>query len=100
MMKSGLRMRPVFHWRPHRICAHVSLCVLALLLERMAEIRTGDTWRNLRAQLNSVKVVEYRRSGAQIRQTTDLRPEVSRLLRQLQVSPPPKLHDVRAEPSA
>ncbi len=99
-MKSGLRMRPLFHWRPHRICAHISLCVLALLLERMAEIRSGDTWRNLRAQLNTVKVVEYQRSSARIRQTTDLRPEVARLLKQLKVPPPPKLHDVRTEPTA
>ena len=30
-MKSGLRMRPVYHWTPHRIRAHVMLCVLGLL---------------------------------------------------------------------
>src|SRR5438128_285581 len=36
VMKSGLRTRPMHHWRPHRICAHVRLCVLALLLERVA----------------------------------------------------------------
>jgi transposase len=30
-MKSGLRMCPVFHWAPHRIEAHIKLCVLALL---------------------------------------------------------------------
>lgn len=99
-MKSGLRTRPVFHWKPHRICAHVSLCVLALLLERVAEIRCGDTWRNLRAQLNTVKVVEYERSGARIHQTTELRPGVDRLLHQLQVPPPPKIHNVRAEGTA
>ena len=33
-MKSGLRTRPIYHWTPHRICAHISLCVLAHLLER------------------------------------------------------------------
>jgi transposase len=58
-MKSGLRMRPVYHWAPHRIEAHIKLCVLALLLERVAEIRAGDTWRNLIAQLDTIKVVEY-----------------------------------------
>jgi hypothetical protein len=41
-MKSGLRTRPVFHYRPWRIQAHVSLSVLALLLQRVAEIRIGD----------------------------------------------------------
>jgi transposase len=40
-LKSGLKMRPVFHYRPWRIQAHVSIAVLALLLERIAEIRTG-----------------------------------------------------------
>jgi len=95
-MKSGLRMRPVFHWAPHRIESHVKLCVLALLLERIAEIRSGDTWRNLVAQLDTIKVVEYTRAGARIHQTTELRGSVIRLLQQLGVPPPPKLHQVEA----
>ena len=36
---TGLRIRPVYHWTAHRITSHVKLCVLALLLERAAEIR-------------------------------------------------------------
>ena len=93
-MKSGLRMRPVFHWAPHRIEAHVKLCVLALLLERIAEIRAGDSWRNVVAQLETIKVVEYTRGTARIRQTTELRPSVATLLQHLEVPPPPRLHDV------
>ena len=31
-MKGGLRMRPVFHWAPHRIHAHIAITVLSLLL--------------------------------------------------------------------
>jgi hypothetical protein len=95
-MKSGLRMRPLFHRLPHRIEAHVKLCVLALLLERVAEIRGGDTWRNLVAQLDTIKVVEYLRAGARIRQTSAVRPKVSQILRKLGVPEPPKLH--RVEP--
>src|SRR5207342_3199266 len=49
-LKSGLRMRPVFHRLAARIQAHVSISVLALLLERIIEIRAGDTWRNVSAQ--------------------------------------------------
>ena len=36
-LKSGLKLRPVYHRAPHRIHAHVALTVFALLLERMAE---------------------------------------------------------------
>jgi transposase len=93
-MKSGLRTRPVFHWKPHRICAHVSLCVLALLLERIAEIRCGDTWRNAVAVLDTVKVVEYERNGARILQTTELRGEVRKLLAKLKIDTPPMIHRV------
>lgn len=98
-MKSGLRMRPLFHRLPHRIEAHVKLCVLALLLERIAEIRAGDTWRNILAQLDTIKVVEYLRGGARIRQTTQLRPTVAQLLKKLGIAAPPKLHHVGATQS-
>ena len=42
-MKSGLNLRPVFHWAPHRIHAHVAITVLSLLLERAAEHACGDS---------------------------------------------------------
>jgi len=99
-IKSGLRTRPVFHWKPHRISAHVSLCVLALLIERIVEIRTGQTWRNVRAQLDTIKVVEYQRGAAVVRQTTELRDDVEALLRLLKIDPPPRLHSVAAAPAS
>lgn len=37
--------------REHRICAHVQLQWLALLLLRVAETTVGDTWRNIRNEL-------------------------------------------------
>lgn len=63
MKTTGLRIRPVSHWTAHRIVSHVKLWVLALLLERVAEIRTGDTWRNLRLPLDEIKAVRYRVQG-------------------------------------
>lgn len=84
-MKSGLRTRPIVLWTPHRISSHISLCVLALLLEGVDERRTGDSWRNLVAQLDTLQVVEYKRGNTRIRQTTELRGEVGALLRRLEV---------------
>jgi len=96
MLKSGLRMRPVYHWRPHRIHAHVSIAVLALLLTRMAEQRAHDTWRNVAALLQTIKVVEYERGEARIHQTTEVRKPVQELLAALKVPLPPKIHAIRA----
>lgn len=93
-LKSALRMRPVFHWKPWRIHAHVTISVLALLLERIIEQRASDTWRNVAALLDTIKVVEYVRGGARVRQTTELRPAARKLLETLKVAPPPLLHEV------
>jgi hypothetical protein len=99
-IKSGLRTRPVFHWKPHRISAHVSLRVLALLIERIAEIRTGKSWRNVRALLDTVKVVEYERGEAVVRQAMGLRDEVEVLLRKLKIPAPPRFHGVQTASAA
>lgn len=42
-MKSGLMLRPMHQRAEERIRAHVYLCVLALLIERVAEKVTGKT---------------------------------------------------------
>jgi transposase len=97
-LKSGLRMRPVFHWRPWRIQAHVTISVLALLLERIAEIRGGDTWRNLVAKLDTIKVVEYDRGETRVQQTSELRAGVEELLVKLGVPLPARLHVVAPIP--
>ena len=68
--------------------------MLALLVERIAEIRAGDTWRNIRDQLETIKVVEYERGGARVQQTTDVRASVAALLGRLKVDLPPKIHAV------
>lgn len=93
-LKSGLRMRPVFHWRPWRIHAHVTLSVLALLLERIIEIRTGDTWRNVRDLLRTIKVVEYDRGGYRIQQTSELRIPANAILTKLGFPAPSKLLNI------
>ena len=76
MKTTGLRIRPVYHWTAHRITSHIRLCVLALLLERAAEIRVGDTWRNLRFALEEVKAVRYRVHGLTLVQSTRLTAQV------------------------
>ena len=50
-MKTTLDLRPIHHRKEDRIRAHVLLCWLALLLIRIAENQTADTWRNLRDEL-------------------------------------------------
>ncbi|HEX7547636.1 MAG TPA: IS1634 family transposase, partial [Candidatus Methylomirabilis sp.] len=90
-LKSGIRLRPVYHWVAHRIHAHVRLSVLSLLLERVAEHLGQDTWRNLRDQLDRVKVAAFRTPHGRLVQTSELTPDTRNLLNRLQIPPPPTI---------
>ena len=63
-MKSTLELRPVFHRLEPRIRAHVLLCWLALLLIRVAERRTGQTWRRIAIELGRLHAVTLTGSAA------------------------------------
>lgn len=90
-LKSGLKMRPVYHWAPHRIHAHVALTVLALLLERVAERACADTWRNIRDDLKQIKLAQLSSPNGVVWQVTEPAPETAKRLKSLQISPPPPI---------
>jgi len=92
-LKSGLRLRPVFHWAPHRIHAHVFLTVLALLLERVAEEACGDTWRNIHDDLKQIKLAQLSGPNGTVWQITEPRPEARNRLKSLDIPHPPTLLD-------
>ncbi len=95
MKTTGLKLRPIFHWTPRRIIAHVKLCVLALLLERVAEIACDETWRNTRLALDEIQVVPCETPNGSFLQTTRPSAATLELLKKLDVPPPPRLLRVR-----
>jgi hypothetical protein len=100
MKTTGLRIRPVYHWTAHRIVSHVKLCALALLIERAAELRTGDTWRTLRLTLDEIKAVRYQVRGTTIVQSTRLTAEAAAILKKLKISPPSQILTLEKPPTA
>ncbi len=87
-LKSTLELRPVFHRIEPRIRAHVLLCWLALLLIRVAERRTGLTWRRIALELGRVHAVTLTGTAGSVVQTTPLSEAASSILRACQVTPP------------
>jgi hypothetical protein len=88
-LKSGLRVRPVYHWAVHRMHAHVALSVVALLLERVIEQACGDTWRNIGADLDRIKLAQLFSPHGEVWQVTDPSPEASKHLKCLEIKNPP-----------
>jgi hypothetical protein len=92
-LKSTIDLRPVYHRRDDRIQAHVQLCWLALLLLRVAETATQDTWRNLRNQLDRMHLVTLATSEGTVAQRTELTPRQRRIFKALDLPEPPRFYD-------
>jgi Transposase DDE domain len=88
-MKTTLDLRPIHHRKEDRIRAHVLLCWLALLLIRIAENQTADTWRNLRDELERMHLGTFAGHAGTSRQRTELTAHQQAILRALSVQQPP-----------
>ena len=92
-MKGALGLRPVFHYREDRIRAHVQLCWLALLLLRVVENATDDTWRNIRHELNRMHLVTLATPDGQVAQRTATTAGQKSILAALKLPEPPRFFD-------
>jgi transposase len=90
-LKSTIELRPVFHRLEPRIRAHVLLCWLALLLIRVAERRTGHTWRQINRELGRLHAITLVGPAGTVVQTTEPTTAQSGILRACGLTPPPRI---------
>ena len=48
--KHDLKIRPIFHWTPKRIRAHIAICFIALVCVRYLQYRSRMQYKSLSAQ--------------------------------------------------
>jgi transposase len=101
-LKHQLDLRPIHHRLEERIRAHVLLCWLALLLIRVAENRTGETWGKMRARLERMHLGEYRGGDGRVLRRTETTPHQQGIFNALGIPEPPYFHliEVTATPAA
>lgn len=97
-MKQRLELRPVYHRLEQRIRAHVLLCWLGLLLIRIAEVRTGKTWREIRAAMQRMHLGRFVGANGEVWQRTETTGEQKQILSALGISEPPRFFRVTAAP--
>ena len=90
-LKSTLELRPVFHCVERRIRAHVLLCWLALLLIRVAERQTSQTWRRIALELQRLHLVTLTGPTGSAQHTTALTPAQREILATLRIDAPPRV---------
>jgi DDE family transposase len=98
-MKTTLELRPVYHRLEDRVRAHVILCWLALLLVRIVETTTGDTWNRLREDLQELHVGTFEGPAGTFRQRTELSTAQRDILTKLSIDPPKKIIELGPPPA-
>ncbi len=97
-MKQIIDLRPIYHRLEDRIRAHVILCWLALLLVRVAETTTGQTWPTLRRDLDRLHVGTFTGPAGTFRQRTDLTKAQQDIFAKLQLPPPKQIIELATRP--
>jgi len=94
-LKTTLELRPLYHRKEERIRAHVLLCYLSLLLVRIVERETGETWDRIRPIMDRCHLGEFSSKDGRIFQRTELTSEQVNILNRLKIAQPPSVYNVQ-----
>ncbi len=59
LKRTQIKMTPMYHWLSRRIEAHVKICVLALMIERLAERACDQPWYKILRSLETLQVTKF-----------------------------------------
>lgn len=98
LKKTQIKMTPMYHWAPRRIETHVRLCVLALLIERVAELSCNKPWHQIREALDRLQVTKFENSSHRFFHRNELDPETSNILKSLKINTPKQILEIEKIP--
>ena len=91
MKRTQIKMMPMYHWASRRIEAHVKICVLALMIERVAELECGQPWHRIRRALEKLQVTEFFNLNHRVLMRNELPAQTNKILKSLKITPPPQV---------
>jgi transposase len=94
LKRTQIKMTPMYHWMPRRIETHVRLCVLALLIERVAELSCNKPWHQIREALDRLQVTKFENSSHRFFHRNELAPETANILKLLKINTPKQVLEI------
>jgi transposase len=88
LKRGQIHLGPMYHRLAVRLEAHVKICVLALLIQRVVEHTTEESWFPLRHTLNALQATEFRTATHPFFHRHEPTPELTRLFKKLDISMP------------
>ena len=95
LKRTQIQMMPMYHWVPRRIETHVKICVLALLLERVAELKCGAPWSRIRHSLTKLQATECRNSQHSFFHINGAQDDCREILKKFAIPLPPKVFGIK-----
>lgn len=90
LKRTRIKMSPVHNWVRRRIEAHVKICVLALLIERLAELRCEKPWTRIKHDLEQLQISCFSTADHSFFRRNELTGRVRNILTSMDI-PPPKV---------
>jgi hypothetical protein len=90
-LKHGVDVRPIYHRLDKRIRAHVTLCTVAYMLERVVEIEAKVPFEQVRKLLTRTHAVELCFDKQIVWETGKAAPDALRVLKALKIPAPPRV---------
>jgi len=87
----------MFHWLPHRIEAHVRICVFALLIERVAELVCSQSWLRIRRALDALQATEFHTSTQSFFRMNEVSQPLRQLFKSLAIPLPKRVLGARSQ---
>ena len=94
LKRSQIQISPVFHWTPKRIEAHVKICVLSLLIERVVELKCQKPWAQIREELLTLQATQFQTKLFNFYQRNEPNPGVRKIFKILGSSLPKKVLEI------
>jgi transposase len=98
LKRTQIKMTPMFHWLPHRIEAHVRICVLALLIERVAELACAQSWFRIRRTLDALQATEFHTPTQRFFRMNEVPQPVRQAFKSLEIPLPKRVLAISGHP--
>lgn len=98
LKRTQIKMTPMYHWLSRRIEAHVKICVLALMIERVAERTCGKPWHQIRRALEKLQVTKFFDLNHRVFLRNEISIETRNILKKLNIKSPKQLVNLEKTP--
>jgi len=101
-LKSGLELRPVYHWNKLRVEGHIMVCFLALVLEtalchQLKEAGYTFSYLDLMDDLGQLQAVEIKLGGKKFLARTEMVGDTFAIFKALKLRPPKLIQEMPSE---